>query len=254
MIAWKGVTAVAALLTQAALIACDDSTIALGPEVTVTGVHMAVSTSETWGTRKLMIVGEEGSFVSVSCSYSHGRGGACDPEPSFVSSAPAIVSVHPSGARATLRAHAPGMAVITARVANITSNITIHVVSDPLPIDDLWVSLTQPAHWCPACQVSYDPTGRLETILMPISGALPFNMRATREGEHVTLRSELASTDEGVAYPSKDCRPRALDPDCGVHSPNWVSALSPGTATVSVTAVNLTVSFGVEVTVTLNSN
>lgn len=251
-------TGVAALLASTAITACDDYSIALGPEPTLTGLHMTVKTSETWGTRKLMIVGEEGS-VRVTCSWSHGIGSPCEPEPRIVSSAPDCVSVHAEvwGSSATLRAHAPGMAVISAKVRGITRDTTIHVYSDPLPIDDLWVepggwrdgSWWEPEDWCPACQLVYESPGRLEKIRMPVSGSLAFQVHARREGERVSgLKPELASTDEGVAYASKRCRPAALDPDCDVHSPHWVSALAPGTATVSVAARNLTISFGVEVT------
>lgn len=260
MIAWKRVIAGTVLLpSQLAITACEDrgnSGSFLGPGATLTGVHVSVKTSEMWGRRNLMIVGEEGSVI-VDCTWNHDRGGPCEPSPSFVSSAPAIVSAsaHPLGVSATLRAHAPGTAVISARVRNITRDTTILVVSEPLPIDDLGVELgyyrdgwlAELEDWCPACQASYNP--RLEKILMPAGGSVPFKVWARREGEMVFgLEFELASTAEGVAYPSKRCRPVALDPDCDDYAPHWVSALAPGTATVSVTARNLTISFKVEVT------
>ncbi len=256
MIALKEVaTGLAALL---AITACDDYSIALGPEPTLTGLHMTVKTSETWGTRNLMIVGEEGS-VSVTCSWSHDIGSPCEPDPRFVSSASDCVSVHATalGASATLRAHAPGVAVISARVGKITRDTTIHVFSDPPPIDDLRVELGGwrggswwgPEDWCPACQPVYELFDRLEKVFMPVNGSLPFQVHAWREGDRVSgLEPELASSDEGVAYPSKRCRPTVLDPNCDEHAPNWLSALAPGTATVSVAARNLTLSFEVEVT------
>lgn len=247
MIAWKRITAGAALLTLAAITACEDYSIALGPEPTLTGVHMTVKTSETWGTRKLMIVGEEGR-VTVTCYWSDEIGHPCEPSQSYSSSAPTILSIHGAGPVATLRAHAPGTAVITARVGNFTRDTTILVVSEPLPIDDLWVDLTNEDYWCPTCQASYNPRLELERVLMPVGGSLAFEVGARREGMRVFgLESELASTDDGVVYPSKRCRPTDLDPDCDEYSPHWVSALSLGTATVSVTARNLTVTFEVEV-------
>jgi hypothetical protein len=142
-------------------------------------------------------------------------------------------------------------------VGGITRDTTIHIVSEPLPIDDLWVELDvyrngrrlQPEDWCPACQVSYDARLRLEKVLMPVGGSLPFEVHGSLEGARVwPMRSTVASTDDGATHPSETCRPSDLDPDCDERQPYWISALSPGAATVSVTARNLTIFFEVEVT------
>jgi hypothetical protein len=124
------------------------------------------------------------------------------------------------------------------------------VLAEPLPLDGLGIELTRPEYWCPACLAVHDTTtGDLVAVTMPVGSSLPFTVRASREGASVGLADwTLASTAEGIAYPSAGCRPRALDANCDVFSPVWLTALAPGTATGSVTARNLTARLDVRVT------
>jgi hypothetical protein len=191
----------------------------------------------------IMVAGET-ARAEADCSC----GGVVTPcQPSFTSSDSQVVAVRPIGTYAVeLVALQSGEVTLTARFEQLRESDRIEVVPEPLPIDELRIEAIQPFVWCPACVVYSSGSKPLARVDVPVGDAISFEAHAYRSGRRVRLPMEFSSSNQSVAYFNEFCGHPSLDPNCNVAG-KWISGVSPGAATVAVTARNLDGSIGVVV-------
>jgi hypothetical protein len=202
-------------------------------------LSLRLSTEESEEGRDLLLVAEEGA-ISVGAS----RGGLGTQPRGVVitSSDPSVVRVRDL----RIIGIAPGSAQIVAKAEGLTRTRRVDVVETPLPITGLTVQ--PPPHWAGNGAI-YDVDGHLLSVHLGIGQSLAPSLSIRRQGTRVTkIPFSFVSADPGVASYTIPCRPAAYDPRCDTSSGNgWVTGMSAGESTVTVTVRNLSRSFTVTV-------
>lgn len=220
--------------------ACDEPTAPSSPRVD--WWYVSVGTPTRWDGRYLLVVGEQG-WVHVTC-FRHDVGTRC--RASIRSSDSRVVSVISTSDNATLMGRAAGRADINVTVEGRTESVPVEVITEPLRVDILKVTLVRPDLWCPACEAFWEGDGKLARLVVPLKGSIALTVSADRDGKPAivpkTIESSAASVDA-----AEGCRPEELDPNCDVHSDVWISGVALGSATVTARAHGASTSFVVEV-------
>ncbi len=202
-------------------------------------LSLQLFTQESEKDRDLLLVAEEGT-VSVGAA----RGGLGTQPRGVVitSSDPSVVRVRDF----RITGIAPGSAQIIAKADGLTRTRRVDVVETPLPITGLRVH--PPSHWAGNGPI-YDVDGHLLSVHLGIGQSLAPHLTILREGVRVwTIPFAFVSADPGVASYTIPCRPAEYDPACSPKGGNgWVTGMSAGETTVTVTVRNLSRSFTVTV-------
>ena len=234
-------------------VGCSDSTGPTYQEIDDFSIVLFSSEYET-GRGHIMVLGEEWAVWETASWDGLGRHNIGDVL--WKSSNPAVVSVRPTRAGATLRAEGLGSAYVTASVQGLSDSTgVIEVVPEPLPLDILSIdySTWNEGRYCETCQPEVADGGELVRVVVPAVDAFVVDVRASRGGHTVLLAaSQLLweSSDSSVAFANNGCRAPELDEHCNNVTGRmqaWVSGLSPGTAEVSLTVRNKQTSLVVEV-------
>jgi len=216
------------------------------PSRAVSELYLTVYSSEREDNRNLMVVGESGSARVVTDT----RDGCLIEAPCQItvdvelrSSAPDVVSLLQERVRTpgdvALVAHAPGTATVTVTADGLTKSQRVDVVTAPLPLDAIQVTLT---NWNELPH-QYDASYSLTWVEVPVGqfGALVFTGR--RNGAFVWgIPYQISSSAAGVASVMLGCRPPSVDPQCDTFSDAWIKGVAPGDATITVSGRNVSTS------------
>jgi hypothetical protein len=202
-------------------------------------LSLHVFTQESEEGRHLLLVGEQGD---VSVGAARGGLGTRPRGVVITSSDPSVVRVRDL----RITGIAPGSAQIIAKAEGLTTTRRVDVVAMPLPITGLVVRT--PSHWA-GNRPTYDADGHLLSTHLGIGQSLAPSLTVLREGVRVTkVPFSFVSADPGVAAYTISCRPPQYDPHCSPLVYNgWVTGMSAGETTVTVTVRNLSRSFTVTV-------
>lgn len=162
------------------------------------------------------------------------------------SSDPAVVSASRQRVRSpttvVLVANGPGTATLTATADGFTKSRRIDVVSAPLPLDAIRVTL-RPGIDLPA---QYDPRGSLMALEATAGGTVELHLMALR-GEVVVvsgLTVQVSSSAPEIVSLT-DCSPSTTP--CEVKDRAGIMGVSAGDAEITVSARNVTTGFIVHV-------
>jgi hypothetical protein len=200
-----------------------------GPSINLsTGVRSA-STGTSF-----MPVGGAGTATMLQIC----EGGATEPlaNTTFISRNPAVVSVVGN----TLRALALGQAVIVGgQSGSYYDSATVSVVA--VLADSVKVSLQ--SGW-EGSGARYDSTNNLVEVSVSLHESVYPVWSVFLDGWFVSVDSvSISSANPSVAVATAHCRPKELDPSCSVVGPHWwVTAMSAGEASITVTVPNSTAS------------
>jgi hypothetical protein len=209
------------------------------PSSAVTGLSLVVHSAEWEAERNLVVVGEdasaeiatvteEGCLFVVPCPISA--------EVEVRSSNPDVLSPQQQRVRApatvALVAHAPGTATVTVTTDGLTQSKRVDVVTAPLPLDAIRVSVVTAWKDLPA---EYDASHNLTRVEVPRGEYAAFEVVALRSGVEVFgVPISSSSHPSMVALSSIGCRAVRSDPQCEVYSDAWVLGITPGDAQITV--------------------
>jgi hypothetical protein len=232
-------------LTAVLLTGCGSSN---EPSSPVTQLSLVVHSAEWQSDRNLVVVGEnafaevktatdEGCLTGVPCTIS------ADVE--LRSSHPAVVSPLEQRVRApanvALVAHAPGTATVTATTNGLTESKRVDVVTAPLPLDAIEVTLVTAWNDLPT---QYDASHSLTWVEIPVGQYGALEVAALRSGAEVFgIPISISFNSSVVAQATAGCRPVRIDPQCSVFSDGWVWGVTPGDAPITVSGRNISTSF-----------
>jgi hypothetical protein len=215
------------------------------PSRVVTGLSLVVHSSEWEADRNLMVVGENGSagvqaYTRDGCFFGEPCEISVDVE--LRSSDPGVVSLLQERVRTPgdvdLVAHAPGTATVTVTTDDLTKSKRVDVVTAPLPLDAIQVTLGSDL------PVQYDASYSVTWVEVPVGqfGALVFT--GHRPGAYVWgIPYQISSSAAGVASVMLGCRPASVDPQCDTFSDAWIMGVAPGDAQITVSGRNISTSF-----------
>jgi hypothetical protein len=220
------------------------------PSERVSALDLHVFTEEWEGERSIMLLGEKGSAHVETYARDN-----CVVEPvpcpnsadvEIRSSDPAIVSASRQRVRSpadvALVANGPGTATLTATADGFTKSRRIDVVSTPLPLDAMRVTL-RPGIDLPA---QYDLGGSLTALEARAGETVELHLMPLR-GEVVVvsgLSVQLSSSAPGIVSLA-DCSPSSTP--CEVKDRAGIVGVSAGDAEITVSARNVTTGFTVHV-------
>jgi hypothetical protein len=243
-----GAGRIALALTAVILTGCGPSE--TGPSSTVTGLSLAVHSTEWETDRNLVVAGkyataeiatvtDEGCPADVPCPIS------ADVE--IRSSDPNVLSPLQERVRApaivALVTHAPGSAMVSVTKDGLTESKRVDVVAEPLPLDAMQVIVVTELNDLPA---QYDASNSLTSVEISATGWgwVAFDVRAFRSGAEVFgIRTSAASYSYTTAEVTSGCRPLRIDRDCEVFHDIWMRAINQGDVEVAVSARNLSTEF-----------
>ena len=217
------------------------------PSSGVTRLSLDVRSSEWEADRSLMVVGEnasvqigtetdEGCLIEPPCSVS------ADVE--LRSSDPDVLSLHPrvrAPANVPVVAHAPGTVTVTATADGLTESRRVDVVTAPLPLDAIRVTLVAAWNDLP---VEYDASNSLRSVEVPADDYGALEVVASRSGAIVFgIPISITSSNPLITLGSIDCRAARHDQQCGVHSDAWVFGVTPGDAQITISVRNTSTTF-----------
>jgi hypothetical protein len=134
-------------------------------------------------------------------------------------------------------AMAPGQAYVKLSAQRFKDSILVTVVSEPLPLDDIYVNSGSPAD--SVLQLQRDSTGNLVGVVLPVRGYAAVWAQGRRAGYQVGMNWTVESSDSAVVAATRNCRPATVDPQCNVVSAGWITGLTPGSATVTFVMRNV---------------
>lgn len=223
-------------LTAVVLIGCGSSD---GPSTPVSRLSLVVHSSEWEADRNLVVVGEDASaeietVTDEGCLFGEFCPISADVE--LRSSDPTVISPLQQRVRApatvALVAHAPGTATVTVTTDGLTESKRIDVVSEPLPLDAIQVTLVSVWNDLP---VQYDPSHTLTWVEVPTGQYAALEIRALRNGAEVFgVPIAISEYAPNVALTSVGCRAVRVDPQCDVYSDGWILGVTPGDAEITV--------------------
>jgi hypothetical protein len=212
-----------------------------------------VSTSERDATGHILIVGDTGfAFITAETNDCPLSEAPCQAQvfSEFHNSDGSVVSpaqsVAQTPAQVSMVGKAPGFARLTAQAAGLVATDSVTVVAGPVPVDSIWARSYGSAYDS-VIDIVEDPAGSVSSVTLPVQGSVFIELIAFRYDRAVTLPWTVISNDAAVAWASLGCRAPLVDPGCTVYGTSWITGLSPGTTTVSVTARNIQHSISVTV-------
>jgi hypothetical protein len=222
------------------------------PSERVSALYVYVFTEEWERDRSIMLVGENGSahvetetrdncvLEPVPCPNS------ADVE--IRSSAPDVISAARQRVRSpadvALVANGPGTATLTATADGFTKSRRIDVVSAPLPLNAIRVTLA-PGIDLPA---QYDLLGSLTALEAPAGETVELHLMALRGQPELIVSGlivQISSSAPGIVSVTGDCSPSSTP--CEVKERAWIMGVSAGDAEITVSARNVTTGFTVHV-------
>jgi hypothetical protein len=240
---------IALALTAVMLTGCGSSG---EPSRAVTRLSLVVHSSEWEADRSLVVVGEnasaeietvteEGCLFEVPCPIS------ADVE--LRSSDPDVLSLQQrvrAPANVALVAHAPGTVTLTVTTDGLTESKRVDVVTAPLPLDAIQVTLVTAWNDLP---VQYDASHSLTWVEVPRGEYAALEIATLRSGAEVFgVPTSISFSPSAVAQATSNCRPVRADPQCQVYSDGWILGITPGDAQITVHGRNISTSFTAHVT------
>jgi hypothetical protein len=232
-------------LTAVMLTGCGSSD---EPSRAVTRLSLVVHSAEWEADRSLVVVGEnasaeietetdEGCLSDVPCPIS------ADVE--LRSSDPDVLSPLQQRVRApanvALVAHAPGTATVTVTTDGLTESRRVDVVTDPLPLDAIQVTLLSAWNDLP---VQYDASNSLTWVEVPAGQYGALEIVSLRSGAEVFgIPISISSYPYVIAQATTGCRPVRVDPQCVHVGDAWIWGVTPGDAQITVSGRNISTSF-----------
>jgi hypothetical protein len=141
-----------------------------------------------------------------------------------------------------------GSVQITASAQGYTRSTQMTVTAAPLPIDSLNVTWSEVLG--PLVEIHHDDHWRIQAATVGPLGSVRLAFVTYRSGHQVFLYREhdfaIASSDPNVVWASLACPAPAVDPACN-NTGYWITGVTPGNATVTVTARDIHYSFPVKV-------
>ena len=231
-------------LTAVLLTGCGSSN---APTNAVSQLSLEVHSSEWEADRDLVVVGEN-AFAEIKTVTDEGclSDGPCaiSADAELRSSNPDVVSLVErvrTPANVPLVAHAPGTATVTATTDGLTQSRRVDVVSSPLPLDAIRVTLVTAWNDLP---VQYDASQSLTSVEIPVGEYGALEVVPLRGGAEVFgIPISISFNSSVVAQATAGCRPVRVDPQCSVFSDGWVWGVTPGDAPITVFGRNISTTF-----------
>jgi len=221
----------------------------LQPSEHVSAVYLSVSTAEWEDARSIMLVGENG--MSHLATETNENCSSLDPPPcpnsanvEIRSSAPEVISVARQSVRspgyAAVVANGPGTATLTATADGITKSRRIDVVSAPLPLDAIRVSLEHGTD----LPFQNDSLGSLGAVEVPVGQPVYVDLTALRDERVVYgINFQISWGEPGIVSVTQ-CVGLST---CEVQGGMQVESVSLGDAEITVSARGVTTGFTLHV-------
>jgi hypothetical protein len=228
---------IARALTAVMLAGCGSSD---GPSSAVTGLSLVVQSAESEADRSLVVVGENASAqiateTDQGCLFVSPCPISADVE--LRSSDPDVLSLQQrvrAPATVALVAHAPGTATVTVTVDGHTESRRVDVITAPLPLDAIRVTLVTAWNDLPA---QYDASGTLTSVELPRGQYAALEIVALRSGTvvfGVPIHVSPYASNPPVTEATVNCRPTRVDIHCDVYSDVWIYGMAPGDDQITV--------------------